>query len=89
MLKTNVWLDAVVYSAVGVRAAAELVGKERVLFGTDHPFFPPLDQRESGRKWASVRTNVEAVGDAFQGDPEAVDDILGRNAFRILDLDVA
>ena len=42
VLRRNVWLDAVTYSSSGVRAAVDLVGKERVLFGTDHPFFPPL-----------------------------------------------
>lgn len=42
VLRENVYLDAVSYSATGVRAAVEVVGRERVLFGTDHPFFPPV-----------------------------------------------
>lgn len=81
ILKTNVWLDAVVYSATGVKAAAEIVGMERVLFGTDHPFFPPLDDiKGDGQMWASVRMNVEAIGDAFAGSTESFDGILGANA---------
>ncbi|KAL8926632.1 MAG: hypothetical protein Q9172_001707 [Xanthocarpia lactea] len=82
VLRENVWLDAVVYSESSVKAAVELVGNERVLFGTDHPFFPPLDER--GEEWSSVRTNVVAVA----GDG-ARNMIMGWNAVKLLDLEVA
>lgn len=35
----KLWLDAVVYHPRALRAAADLVGTERLMFGTDHPFF--------------------------------------------------
>lgn len=86
VLRSNVWLDAVVYSAAGVRAAVETVGRERVLFGTDHPFFPPLE--EGAREWVSVKTNVDAVRDALGKDEEGAEAVLGGNAIGLLDLDV-
>jgi len=42
ILKTNILLDAVVYSEVGVRAAVEVAGADRVLFGTSFGFLPLL-----------------------------------------------
>ncbi|KAL8781842.1 MAG: hypothetical protein Q9213_005844 [Squamulea squamosa] len=81
VLRENVWLDAVVYSEASVKAAVELVGREKVLFGTDHPFFPPLE--EGVEEWASVRTNMEAVAGC-----EGRDLMMGGNAVQLLDLKV-
>ncbi len=50
------------------------------MFGTDHPFFPPLEDR--AEKWASVETNLTAVAGT-----EAKDMIMGKNAVKLLDLD--
>ncbi|SLM36411.1 uracil-5-carboxylate decarboxylase [Lasallia pustulata] len=86
VLRGNVWLDAVVYSEVGLKAAVEAVGKERVLFGTDRPFFPPLDDEEGEGVWPSVRMNVDAVRGAFGDDEEAANMVLGGNAVELLKL---
>ena len=86
VLATNVWLDAVAYSSTTVKAAAEMVGKDRVLFGTDHPFFPPLEP--GAREWKSVRTNVQAIREAFQDDEKTVKGVLGENAANLLNLPV-
>ena len=79
VLRENVWLDAVVYSETGLKAAIDLVGKGKVMFGTDHPFFPPLE--EGVEKWASVETNLTAVAGT-----EAKDIIMGGNAAQLLEL---
>ncbi|KAI9801159.1 MAG: hypothetical protein M1825_003433 [Sarcosagium campestre] len=105
VLRENVFLDAVIYSTTGLRAAVEASGADRALFGTghsrsesstsaetdvdtgtDHPFFPPLEKSET--KWMSAVANLQAIQDAFDGSPEAAQDVLGRNAIRILKLDV-
>ena len=96
VLRRNVWLDGVVYSDVGVKAAVGVVGKERVMWGTDHPFFPPLEMEargdtrdeEGGRIWASVQMNVEGVKGAFGEDKEGAEGVLGGNAVRLLGLGV-
>ena len=86
VLRANVWLDAVVYSPAGVRAAVDVVGKDRVLFGTDHPFFPPLEEGKA--EWMSVATNVEAVKAAFREDEEGARKVLGGTAIELLGLDI-
>ena len=85
VMKRNIWLDGVVYSEVGLKAAIEAVGKERVLFGTDHPFFPPLEEGQV--EWASVGMNVHAARKAFGEDKESADAVLGGNAIRLLNLE--
>ena len=87
VLKKNIWLDGVVYSAAGVKAAVDVVGKERVLWGTDHPFFPPITGEKDG-EWESVKTNIQAVKEAFQGDEDSAQGILGGNAIELLSLDI-
>jgi aminocarboxymuconate-semialdehyde decarboxylase len=42
-------------------------GYKRILFGTDHPFFPPLSGED---KWASVLENIRAI-DEVKGWGEA------------------
>ena len=86
VMKKNIYLDAVSYSETGVSGAVEMVGKERVLFGTDHPFFPPLGEEQ--QEWTSVRTNIDAVNTALQKDDEGIERVLGGNAVRMLGLNL-
>jgi len=85
VLQSNVWLDAVVYSETSVKAAVERVGRDKVLFGTDHPFFPPLAEGEE--VWASVKTNINAVTGAQDNSGSRM--ILGENAVHLLNFEVA
>lgn len=88
VLRENVWLDAVVYSSAGVKAAVDVVGKDRVLFGTDHPFFPPLFE-DGVQEWMSVGTNVKAIKAAFVDDEEGARGVLGKNAIDLLGLNIS
>ncbi|KAK5711836.1 hypothetical protein LTR17_018204 [Elasticomyces elasticus] len=83
VLKKNIYLDAVIYSEVGLKAAIEASGVGRLMFGTDHPFFPPLDEGET--EWLSVKMNSKAVESALGYDRKA-DAVMGGNACRILRL---
>lgn len=84
VLKKNIYLDAVVYSEVGLSAAIQTSGEDRVMFGTDNPFFPPL---HDGRgKWASVETNYEAIRAALGSGSAEAKGALGGNAVRVLNL---
>ncbi|KAF8421104.1 hypothetical protein EV426DRAFT_229814 [Tirmania nivea] len=86
ILQNNILLDAVVYARVGLKAATEVAGNDRILFGTDHPFFPPLanEEGEKEKEWASVTMNYRAVKETLA--PEGVDRVLGGNAIRLLRL---
>lgn len=84
ILKKNIYLDAVVYSEAGLKAALQASGADRLLFGTDHPFFPPLEEEE--KEWLSVTTNYKAINATFGEKSKEADDVLGGNAIRILRL---
>ncbi|KAF9006549.1 hypothetical protein BDQ17DRAFT_1398729 [Cyathus striatus] len=59
------------------------LGSKRMLFGTDHPFFPPLKDTD---KWKSVVENLEAI-DAVQGWSQAdKDGVKGGNAVELFNL---
>lgn len=86
VLREQVYLDAVIYSEVGLTAAVDAAGgADRLMFGTDHPFFPPLTSDEDGR-WESVTLNAEAVDKAVGRGSEAAKGIMGENAVRVLRL---
>jgi predicted TIM-barrel fold metal-dependent hydrolase len=58
-------------------------GSRRMLFGTDHPFFPPLQDSD---KWRSVVENLEAI-DGVRGWSEAdKDGVRGGNAVELFSL---
>ena len=60
-----------------------VLGSSRMLFGTDHPFFPPLQGTD---KWKSVMENLSAIkGVAGWGDNER-EAVCGGNAVRIFNL---
>ncbi|KAI5807040.1 uracil-5-carboxylate decarboxylase [Geopyxis carbonaria] len=84
ILKTNILLDAVIYSEAGLKAAVHTSGAERVMFGTDHPFFPPLEGDES-QEWLSVTMNSMAIQNSLETDV-ARNGVLGGNAVRHLKL---
>ncbi len=79
----NLYFDAIGYQAPTLALLISLVGADRIMFGTDHPFFPPpvantdLDSAE----WNSPKVHRAAVGEL--GD-EVQAAILGGNATAIL-----
>jgi predicted TIM-barrel fold metal-dependent hydrolase len=87
VLREQVYLDAVVYSEVGLKAAVEASGgPDRLMFGTDHPFFPPVGGKSEEGEWASVRLNNEAVKRALGEGTEEAEMVMGGNAVRVLRL---
>ncbi|KIW33756.1 uncharacterized protein PV07_00580 [Cladophialophora immunda] len=88
VLHTNIYLDAVIYGQPGLKAAIEAAGSvDRVMFGTDHPFFPPLGNDKEA-KWLSVESNKGAIDGCLPEDEAAKRKILGGNAIRVLGLDL-
>ncbi|CDO68144.1 hypothetical protein BN946_scf185003.g16 [Trametes cinnabarina] len=58
-------------------------GTRRMLFGTDHPFFPPLGATE---KWKSVVENLEAIDGVWGWSDAEKDAVRGGNAFALFNL---
>ncbi|TBU23502.1 amidohydrolase 2 [Dichomitus squalens] len=82
------------YAAAGASAAASSakgtdgtaqrrLGAQRMLFGTDHPFFPPLGESE---KWKSVVENLEAIDGVYGWDEADKDAVRGGNAIALFNL---
>jgi aminocarboxymuconate-semialdehyde decarboxylase len=61
-------------------------GVDRIMFGTDHPFFPPLDGE--GTRWKSVDENLDAIaGVAGWSDAER-SKVMGTNAVQLFGLEL-
>jgi hypothetical protein len=71
----GLWLGSVVYHRRGLRAAADLVGNGRLLFGTDHSFFKDDP--------ADIFANVAA---ALAEESGVVDAIADENPVTFFDL---
>lgn len=81
------------YAAAGKGGGeGEGEGVERIMFGTDHPFFPPTkedgtvitdDQTET---WRSVTENVEAIEGVTSWSDEKKLGVLGGNAVKLFNL---
>ena len=82
------------YASAGASAAASSAkgtdgtaqrrsGANRLLFGTDHPFFPPLSEAE---KWKSVVENLEAIDGVYGWDQSDKDAVRGGNALALFNL---
>ncbi|POY76315.1 hypothetical protein BMF94_0510 [Rhodotorula taiwanensis] len=61
-------------------------GVERLLFGTDHPFFPPLEGDSSAR-WPSVDENLDAIAGVPGWGKQERDRVLGQNAVELFGLE--
>ncbi|KAI9508112.1 amidohydrolase 2 [Russula earlei] len=59
------------------------LGASRMLFGTDHPFFPPLGETE---KWPSVVENLEAIEEVERWSEEDKAGVRARNALTLFGL---
>jgi len=73
--------------ASGANAAgslADIPGSRRILFGTDFPFFPPLEAENE--KWQSVTDNLAAIDGVTSWSEEEKGAVKGGNALDLFDL---
>ncbi|KAF8557025.1 amidohydrolase 2 [Imleria badia] len=80
---SNVIGRAEAYNATGGEYDTD-VGSTRLLFGTDHPFFPPL---EASQKWQSVEDNLKAIRSVRTWGDSARANVLGLNALKLFNLE--
>lgn len=84
VLQQNVYLDGITFDSVALRAAADTIGHERIMFGTDHPLFP---SSSIGKYDAMVR-NQDAAKKCFNGQSVKFRNVMGGNAVNVLKLRV-
>ncbi|KAH8925418.1 amidohydrolase 2 [Atractiella rhizophila] len=81
------FLEKVIKRAGSGVSDQELHPTERILFGTDCPFFPPLDADPVKAEWTSVKENVKAIyATPFSADQHRA--VLGGNAIKFFNLDL-
>lgn len=92
-LRQNFVYDGVIYHRAGLEALLEFLGPEgqgRIVFGTDHPFFPPppLDANGegAGALWPSATTNVRIAWEVERENKGLWEGIMWRNASRLLNI---
>jgi aminocarboxymuconate-semialdehyde decarboxylase len=61
--------------------AEQRVGSSRIMWGTDHPFFPPI--QASAEKWESVVANLRAVDRVTSWSNGEKANVQGSNAARL------
>jgi predicted TIM-barrel fold metal-dependent hydrolase len=66
-------------------APSQKLRGHRLLFGSDHPFFPPLSASE---KWKSVVDNLDAIKGLQGWSEKEKDGIRGGNALALFELEV-
>ena len=81
----NLYYDAVNYQAPAMRTLVDLVGYDRIMFGTDNPFFPPLEASKANKRWESVEMNRRAISTVLS-DTGYTEMVLGGNAMNVFDL---
>ena len=79
----NFYYDCTIYHNPGLQAAIDLVGSDRIMFGTDNPFFPPPGGAQSDEAWPSTVKNYDILERLSHNEREGM---LRENAKRILDL---
>merc|ERR1712048_674790 len=84
----NLFFDGITFEQSALMNAISLVGDERIMFGTDHPFFPPpgFDAKDNfDLFWTSTRKNQQIVQN-LSCDEEVKANIFYKNAQRIFQL---
>jgi aminocarboxymuconate-semialdehyde decarboxylase len=79
----NLYFDAIGYQVSTLQLLISLVGVDRVMFGTDHPFFPPhvANAELDSTEWHSPATHRAVLAGL---GPEAEAAILSGNAMSLL-----
>lgn len=61
-------------------------GSERMMFGTDHPFFPPVEEEGEDAQWMSVVENLKAVDAVSTWSSADKAGVRGGNAIKLFGL---
>ncbi|ETK76127.1 hypothetical protein L915_17393 [Phytophthora nicotianae] len=84
------YYDAVAYHEPALQCLIDFVGWDKIVFGTDHPFFPPAKDKESLESedlseldWRSTLSNYEIMAN-MNKDMQSV--ILRENAKKLMDI---
>ncbi|KAG2775130.1 hypothetical protein JG687_00016663 [Phytophthora cactorum] len=81
------YYDAVAYHEPALQCLIDFVGADKIVFGTDHPFFPPAKDKESEElselDWRSTLSNYEIMANMTK---EVQSAMLRDNAKKLMDI---
>ena len=81
----NMYFDAISYSPQALQQLIGFVGTERLFFGTDNPFFPPLHTEDIFKaEWPSTKKVYSCISSLNSKETETK--ILRDNAVKLLGL---
>lgn len=80
----ELYFDSIAFQAPSLQCLLEGAGPDAVMFGSDHPFFPPRTSGDDPSSWPAVKDNLAAV----RGLPDSASQeaILHSNAARLFGL---
>ena len=84
-LKENFYYDSVIYHTPALKSVIDLVGSDKLMFGTDNPFFPPKAGARSEAEWPSTSKNYDAIDGLH--DAEVANGIVYENASKLLGIE--
>jgi len=70
----------------GTPPSDSIVGSSHLMFGSDHPFFPPLDRGKGDDKWTSVTENLKAIDGVQTWSDDEKHGVRGTNALRLFNI---
>lgn len=81
----KLYFDAIQYHRPSLKCVAEFAGTQNMMFGTDHPFFPPSpdSSRIDAMPWPSTTQNLDIL-DALSAPDRCA--VLRENAYRLLNV---
>ena len=85
----NLYFDGITFEGNALMNAISLVGDQRIMFGTDHPFFPPQGfdaENNNDLVWTSTAKNQEIVHE-LHCDDAVKQNILSRTAQRVFGIE--
>ena len=85
----NLYFDGITFESNALMNAVSLVGDERIMFGTDHPFFPPPGfdaESNNDLVWTSTAKNQQIVHE-LQCQDTVKQNILSLNAQRVFGIE--
>ena len=85
----NLYFDGITFEGAALTNAVSLVGGDRILFGTDHPFFPPPGfdaESNSDLVWTSTAKNQQIIQE-LRCEDAVKRSIFSGNAQRLFGID--
>jgi predicted TIM-barrel fold metal-dependent hydrolase len=79
------YFDAISYDKIALESLVKMVGSDRIMFGTDNPFFPPLNVPDITKaSWPStvkVQDCIQSLGN--QNERDRISYLNAKNLFKI------